>query len=500
MQDVSYIRMESALHVAIRESHSLKALYDKISVLKNQSEIYDFLKLQNDEKCTALHLFVECLPDLKENDGIDDTTEQKIVETLSKGIIDAQDLNGKTPLHIIPYKYNQIGLIKSILNCKPDLSVCDDNGDPPFLSLILDSYIYEKFCNTVLEDSFVINVESPRQLMEIFPSWAVFLPNSKTNKNILHFLAEDALTYIDSGYIDVIEEVISVFLSSEDAKSALLVQSNDGEIPLHSLIMCFTTKSVAVFVETFEPDFLKLNRRILENVLSCVISGEINANQQDASRKTILHYLVESNVTMKTQVHETLSTPDMEVVKASVQDDIECFCDTVLCLVQTLVDKNADVHIKDMEGDSVQELADNLDDDDLIKSLHKKGEELTFRIRNEMYLEELSDLQSGRSMRQIKYYRFHEDKLAEGSMGEVYVAVNENDHRELALKRVKKDLKDSQVRSEIRALCSLSQKDAPNIVNYYELVENENFYFVALELMDGDLKRFHSEAWTIRAL
>ena len=38
MQDVSYIRMESPLHVAIRESHSFKALYDKLSVLKNQCE------------------------------------------------------------------------------------------------------------------------------------------------------------------------------------------------------------------------------------------------------------------------------------------------------------------------------------------------------------------------------------------------------------------------------------------------------------------------------
>ena len=492
MQDLTYDRMNSPLHVAILNSFCLAALYKKISVLKNQSEedsydIHHLLKLQNEKKSTALHVYVESVQtNLDRFDVYDIKEEEEILETLSKGIIDTQDQAGKTPLHLV--QYDRSDLIKLIFDNKPTLSMCDYNGDPPFLSLIVRAE--NRFSN--LLQHLMSNMEKLKRLTKLFPSSAVFLPNTKTNRNILHFLADDTLQYIDSGpyyyggYRSRIEEVFLVFLSLEDAKTALVAQSFDGHIPLHTLIKCFAMKSVANLSETFES--------VLEIILSCVIDGNANVNQQDASKNTILHYLVESYITIKTKPLETLNSTKME----SIRGKSERFCGNMLRLVTILVEQNADVNIKGMEGSSVQELADKFGEDELIQSLRKKGTKLVFRIQHEMYYEKLSDLMDGSSMRQIKHYRFHEDKLAEGCMGEVYVAVNEKDRRELALKRVKKVLKDSQVKSEIKALCSQSQKDAPNIVNYYDLIEDDNFYYIALELMDGDLNDFivrhgHSE-------
>ena len=485
MEDLSpYCRLDSPLHRAVEHSLTLEGLYDKISVLKSQNEddfykIQNILMLKNWAKCTALHVFLDRLRDLKKNDGRADTAEQKIIETLScSSNINAQDIDGRTPLHCL--KYSQIRSIKLILNCKPDLSVCNALGNPPFLSLVLKSEHFQ-FDSTF----FNLDMTNIRQLMEIFPSSAVYLPNSLTKKNIVHLLAEDSLRNIHlKRYDDHIEELLSVFLSSEDAKTALVARSNDEEIPLNSLIRCFT-KEVAPredFIFFYYPPNLALHQRTLEKVLSCIISGNINLNKQDDFKKTILHYLVESYIAIKTPI----KTQAGNILTATEL----IFCDTILRLVQKLVARNADVNVPDIKGNSVQDLAYNFDEDDLIKSLRRRGAELAFCIHHEVYLEQLSDLQKGDSMRQLKHYRFHEDKVAEGCMGEVYVAINEKDLRELALKRVKKDSNDSKIKSEIKALCYLSQKDAPNIVHYYELMEDENFYFIALELMDGDLNDF----------
>ena len=95
---------------------------------------------------------------------------------------------------------------------------------------------------------------------------------------------------------------------------------------------------------------------------------------------------------------------------------------------------------------------------------------------------------------QISYHRQH---IGSGSFGHIFAGINEKDGREVAVKRVEKlRLKRPEDKREIENLIALS--DCEHVVRYIFFFEDEDFSYVVLELMEGNLEEFF-DGYTITA-
>ena len=95
---------------------------------------------------------------------------------------------------------------------------------------------------------------------------------------------------------------------------------------------------------------------------------------------------------------------------------------------------------------------------------------------------------------QIWYHRQH---IGSGSFGHIFAGINEKDGREVAVKRVEKlRLKRPEDKREIENLIALS--DCEHVVRYISFFEDEDFSYVVLELMEGNLEEFF-DGYTITA-
>ena len=87
---------------------------------------------------------------------------------------------------------------------------------------------------------------------------------------------------------------------------------------------------------------------------------------------------------------------------------------------------------------------------------------------------------------QIWYHREH---IGSGSFGHIFAGINEKDGREVAVKRIEKlRLKRPEDKREIENLIALS--DCEHIVRYLSFFEDEDFSYLVLELMEGNLEEF----------
>ena len=90
---------------------------------------------------------------------------------------------------------------------------------------------------------------------------------------------------------------------------------------------------------------------------------------------------------------------------------------------------------------------------------------------------------------QIWYHRQH---IGSGSFGHIFAGINENDGREVAVKRVEKlRLKRPEDKREIENLIALC--DCEHVVRYISFFEDEDFSYLVLELMEGNLEEFFDE-------
>ena len=87
---------------------------------------------------------------------------------------------------------------------------------------------------------------------------------------------------------------------------------------------------------------------------------------------------------------------------------------------------------------------------------------------------------------QIWYHREH---IGSGSFGHIFAGINEKDGREVAVKRVEKlRLKRPEDKREIENLIALSACE--HVVRYISFFEDEDFSYLVLELMEGNLEEF----------
>ncbi|XP_067028430.1 uncharacterized protein [Acropora muricata] len=81
---------------------------------------------------------------------------------------------------------------------------------------------------------------------------------------------------------------------------------------------------------------------------------------------------------------------------------------------------------------------------------------------------------------------YHREPIGSGSFGRVFAAINSNDGREVALKRVERlRLQTRQENREVQSLIQLAR--CPQVVTYLKFIERTDFTWIVLELMEGHL-------------
>ena len=89
----------------------------------------------------------------------------------------------------------------------------------------------------------------------------------------------------------------------------------------------------------------------------------------------------------------------------------------------------------------------------------------------------------------VEQILYHRDPISSGSFGDVFAGINEKDGREVAVKRmVKLRMQRPEDKREIKNLTALA--DCKQVVTYISFLEDGNFSYIILELMEGNLEDF----------
>ena len=88
----------------------------------------------------------------------------------------------------------------------------------------------------------------------------------------------------------------------------------------------------------------------------------------------------------------------------------------------------------------------------------------------------------------------HNKYIGSGSFGDIFAGINKEDGREVAVKRVVKSrlIRRPEDRREIENLVALA--DSEHVVRYISFFEDEDFSYIVLELMEGNLEEFFDKS------
>ncbi|XP_028408413.1 uncharacterized protein LOC114530986 [Dendronephthya gigantea] len=170
--------------------------------------------------------------------------------------------------------------------------------------------------------------------------------------------------------------------------------------------------------------------------------------------------------------------------------------DSVHCkIVAQLLSRGADIHIHDSSGISCLDIAK--DCLPLQNLLQKPVETDTLPIRipwastSDRFREKLAKVARQQECKILNQIWYHKDLIGSGSFGDIFAGINEKDGREVAVKRiVKLRMQRPEDRREIENLTALA--DCQQVVRYISCFVKGDFFFIVLELMEGNLEEYLS--------
>ena len=171
--------------------------------------------------------------------------------------------------------------------------------------------------------------------------------------------------------------------------------------------------------------------------------------------------------------------------------------DLVHCkIAKQLISFGADIRIRDSSGISCLDIAKGCQflHDLITKPIDLDSAPIyipwtSFSGKHHQVLAKVARRQECKIAEQIWYHR---DPIGAGSFGNVFAGINENDGREVAVKRMDKlHLHRPEDKREIKNLTALA--DCKQIVNYISFFEDETFSYIILELMEGSLNDYLQE-------
>lgn len=378
---------------------------------------------------TPLHLWAGFPP--REALGVENFEEvgRKIISC--GGAINARNDNEETPLHLARC-WKQVNVL---LEQGAQSNVQDLNGDTPL----------HRFMG---KDALIEEITKKGRWKKCL-TWGMN-PWCADNNGICPFEILLGKGFLQSS-LYLLKEVCENDTNKEVAKSARCFKDPQGNSLLHKVCI--------------------INSSSVTSICEYLLQKGWNVNDQNKSGQTPL-FLVCSQV------------GSMEL--SNIQD----------CIF-LLRKYHADSSIPDVDGNNCHALLhESKRLQELLQENIDKVEiplKIKWNSQSENHKLPLFDVAHGKNSQIVKRFHHHVNPIGKGSFSVVFPGVDEEDGREVALKRLEKArLKethtDTQFKREIECLVKLS--DCNNVVNYVACVSDFNFQYIVMELMEGTLDAY----------
>ena len=332
----------------------------------------------------------------------------------------------------------------------------------------------------------IINNALPKDIDEyIYPELTVQPLQAKSRKPINVNTLTHVLELVDDAYCDF----------SDTVRDTISIPDLHGDSILHIILSSINLASYELFGRTAEQiDDINEFRNELVSLLGKVIQVHYNTGRQ-LDEQNPLHTLLDIPLHLKCDDNTVLNSLDILLDHERVEvngenEDGQTPLDIAYQQYhsQPLLYRKI---IKKLVQYGARQSAQSCERE--IKSSCPK-----IHLKKATELAKTKSTQNG--VRIVGQYRyFNSEPIGSGAFSSVYVAIKD-DHRNkrsgtilcsvFALKRIEKaKVNPKKVTNEVKTLMALSHS-CENIITYYDYVEDEDFQYLCVDLLDGDLEMF----------
>ena len=430
----------------------------------------------------------------------------------------AQDKNGNTVLHEFALSTTEQSesteketICKKLLKFGASLRIANHSGDVP-LHYACTPELFKVF----LQKGAVCRARNDREESPVLFLLKLSADLAFAETSAIAELANQAFVKTTSirsvqEATTLLENIKNILLQNKDAKESVWIPDIKGNIAIDVVLIAIRIGSYGLSTDRYTNlSLVKLLKEMLRNATPSDMKRTIKNGQ------SFLHVLLDMGDNKKHAiVRETYMLQSVEI----------------------LLEHNVDVNAVDSEGRSPLDIAYKHQDKSLYKKCadllikhggtgnHRRGisSSLSTTIQPSFH-SRMSNLRIQKETRKLrscparhlnnaqrladpdakvsvveKYRYSGEDLIGSGAFSSIFVAIKDEnvdsrsgaiECRAYALKRMEKaKMNPKEIKREITTLLSLSGK-CENIIKCHEAVEDGNFQYLCLDLMDGDLQEF----------
>ena len=447
---------------------------------------------------------------------------QNLSPTYTTLLANAQDENGNTVLHacLLSTTVNEFtvedNISKELLKFGASLRITNNSGEVP-LHYAATPELFRIF----LQNGAVCRARNDRDESPVLfilkkAVDLAFAQTSAASKLVDQAFVKTTLTQSLSRAISLLDNLKSIVSQNEDAKKTVWIPDVKGNIAVSVLLVAIRIGSYRMVSTNTE--LCSAMVELLSEMLHNASPSEMKwANKKGQSFLHVLLHMGDEN------------------------EHTICKEETIRKSVEILLKHGADVNAVDLQGRSPLDITYKYRNK--LPSLHKKCSELLTRhgatgqhdaqskssspsatnsldwihqrfsnlsVHNETrklrsspkrHLKNAQRLTDPHTQATVvgKYRYSSENSIGSGAFSSIFIAIKDEnldsesgriECRAFALKRIEKARMNSKdIKREITTLMSISDK-CEHIIKYHESFEDDNFQYLSLDLMDGDLHEF----------
>ena len=317
------------------------------------------------------------------------------------------------------------------------------------------------------------------------------------------------------GAISLLKSVKDIISEDKDAKETVWIPDKKGNIAIDIIL-------VAIRIGSYNSDrSLECNTDLLKSLVSLLKEMLRNATPHEMQRtnkqgQNFLHVLLDTDDNERKISNDSYILKSIEILLNHGVNVNAVDSDT--CTPLDIVYKH-----RKQRSSFYKNCTELLTDNGATKGHRERGTISSF-VQPSSLLKQMSNLRirdetrkvrscpkrhlnkakrltdSNTNVTVVEKYRYsNQDLIGTGAFSSVFIAIKDENVdstsgtiqcRAYALKRIEKaKLNDKEIKREITTLLSLSDK-CENIIKCHEPVEDNNFQYICLDLMDGDLHEF----------